>query len=271
LTALHVLQRFNQALNDPHPATPRSDQGMFPSRGSGLASWEAQLRDRPASLPMLPFATQDFRDPNASPSFHKHELTLPKELASHIQFNSRLRGQSDMHLGLVALQVLLAHLAGTPDLVIGMGRTLGNKSDIMPRRFKFSLADSPEEVFRKTKATLYASRAFAHVRIPSLLSALNVSKQSSLHQVTFDWLANSTRSVKDDAVFFQCAQDLVVIVHEDDVNVLRVHVSLHTDLYSEEDAKKLAILYVQVLSAPAMDEFETIGHIDFLSPEVREK
>jgi hypothetical protein len=62
----------------------------------------------------------------------------------------------------------------------------GNKSDVMPRRFKLSLDDSPEEVFRRAKATLIRSRECADVPLPSLLSALDVSKQLLVHQVTYD-------------------------------------------------------------------------------------
>jgi hypothetical protein len=77
--------------------------------------------------------------------------------------------------------------------------------------------------------------------------------------------------VWDGDVFFKHTQDLILMVREDDVNVLRVSVALHTDLYNEEDASKLPVFYVQVLVTLATKQLDTIGHIDVLGPEVREK
>lgn len=81
-----------------------------------------------------------------------------------------------MHFGLVVLQILLAHLTGTEDLVIGIGRTLGSTSGVMPIHLKLNLKDSLEEVLALTKATLRSAQQYSHVPIQTLLHTLKVSK-----------------------------------------------------------------------------------------------
>ncbi|KAF2833447.1 acetyl-CoA synthetase-like protein [Ophiobolus disseminans] len=95
----------------------------FPSLDSGLALWHAQMQDRPPSMPMLPFATKGFRDPDAPPMFHRHEQTLSNNTTMDMRSECETYHHTRMQFGLVALQILLAHLTAAEDMVIGVGRT----------------------------------------------------------------------------------------------------------------------------------------------------
>jgi hypothetical protein len=64
-------------------SSPRSR--MDPSSTPSMSQWKAQMTDRPASLPMLPFATRGFRNPDTVPAFHPFETTIPEKLFFEIQ------------------------------------------------------------------------------------------------------------------------------------------------------------------------------------------
>ncbi len=116
------------------------------------------MAGRPTSLPMLPFATRGFRNPDAVPAFHHFETTMSDKLSIDIQFLCSNTGLSGANFGLAALQILLTQLTGTDDFVIGLGRVLQGKGDIIPVRFKGDLQHTSGEVLEQTKATIELSK-----------------------------------------------------------------------------------------------------------------
>jgi hypothetical protein len=127
---------------------------MFSSPGSGSSLWQAQLKIRPSSMLMLPFATRGYRDPDAIQTFHHYELEVPAGLMMNMRIACVKKTHSEMHIGLVALQILLAHLTGAEDIVIGIGRTIGNRSEIVLLRLKASPESSFEQALGSTKQRL---------------------------------------------------------------------------------------------------------------------
>jgi hypothetical protein len=103
---------------------------------------------------MLPFATRGYRDPDAIQTFHHYELEVPAGLMMNMRIACVKKTHSEMHIGLVALQILLAHLTGAEDIVIGIGRTIGNRSEIMLLRLKASPESSFEQALGSTKQRL---------------------------------------------------------------------------------------------------------------------
>jgi hypothetical protein len=120
----------------------------------------------------------------------------------HIGQSCRSSGISEIQLDLVALQILLAHLTGTEDPVIGVGRALGKACDVMSIRLKLKPKDSIDEVLALTKATVCSAQQHSHVPIQTLLNPLNVSKQSLIHQVTYNWQGESSDTLRDVTIFY---------------------------------------------------------------------
>ncbi|KAH7094376.1 hypothetical protein FB567DRAFT_1962 [Paraphoma chrysanthemicola] len=189
------------------PATDRLRPSLSP--GSDLTLWQAQLKDRPPALPMLPFASRGFRDPDTSASFNRYEQMLPQDLTMNLRMACMVAEHTEMHFGLVAFQILLMHLTGAVDLVVGIGRTVVSKRDVVPIRFQAGLNRSLQYLLDNTKATLKSSRDYSHVSVKALLSALDVSRQHLLHQVSYDWLTTSFESARNIEVYFRQPQDLV--------------------------------------------------------------
>ncbi|KAF1849625.1 acetyl-CoA synthetase-like protein, partial [Cucurbitaria berberidis CBS 394.84] len=244
---------------------------MSSSLGSALAFWQAQFKQRPPTLPMLPFATRGFRNPDAIPAFHRFEAVLPTEDSMNLRFASMNLNHTEMHFGLAALQVLLMHLTGAEDFVIGIGRTVGNKSDVMPVRFKADLEKSFEELLALTKETLRRVGRYLHVPVKSLLSALEVSRQTLLHQVTFDWLPNSIHGSQSMDMYFQHSQDLVLLVREDDHRNLRVSVAVQEHVFEKEHAQLIAEIYIKLLGSLAIGSEGALCAVDILGPRIRER
>ncbi|KAI4920683.1 uncharacterized protein J4E92_008326 [Alternaria infectoria] len=245
---------------------------MTPLPASGLWQWTAQMDGRPTSLPMLPFTTRGFRNPDAVPAFHRFETTISANLSFGIRFMCDDYEHSGVSFGLAALQILLTQLTGTDDFVIGLGRALKGKGDTMPVRFKGDSQHTSNELLEQTKATMGVSRRYLHVPVKNLLSELNISKPTLLHQVTFDWIASAYPTSPTTDMYFEHAQDLVLIVREDLDRNLVVFVGLDEKTYDKEHAEVVAEMYIQAMTQMvAQSQTTSIIDMDLIPQEEREQ
>jgi hypothetical protein len=81
---------------------------------SGIRKWKAQMRDCP-SLPVLPFATLGFHNPDAVPAFHRFKCIISASLFFDIGCLCDNNDVSGVNFGLAALQILLSQLTGIRD------------------------------------------------------------------------------------------------------------------------------------------------------------
>jgi acyl-CoA synthetase (AMP-forming)/AMP-acid ligase II len=221
------------------------------------------------SLPMLPFATLGFRDPDAVPAFHRFECTASAKLAFDVQFCCDSNGLSGENFGLAALQILLIQLTGTDDFVIGLGRTTKGKGDIMPVRFKGDLQHTSEQLLEQTKATMELCRLYLNEPAKNLLCELSISSQTLLHQVTFGWIANAYATTETTDMYFEHAQDLIVVVREDGDGNLVIFVGLHKKTYDEEHGKVVADMYIRAMEQLVARSTTSIGDMDLINPAER--
>lgn len=225
------------------------------------------MESRPTSLPMLPFTTRGFRNPDAVPAFHRFETTISANLSFDIRFMCDNYEQSWANFGLAALQILLIQPTGTDDFVIGLGRALKGKGDTMPVRFKGDLQHTFNQLSEQTKATMNLSRRYVYEPVKNLLSELNISKQTLLHQVTFDWIARTYPTSPAADMYFEHTQDLVLIVREDpDCNFV-ILVGLDEKTYHKEHAEVVADMYIQAMTqVVAQSRTISVIGLDLISP-----
>ncbi|RMZ66251.1 polyketide synthase [Pyrenophora seminiperda CCB06] len=243
----------------------------------GMQHWKTQLLDGPPPTPVFPFASCGFRNPDdddAPPSFHCYELPVSATLSLNVRFLCRAKKYEHIHVGLAALQVLLAQLMGTDDFVIGLGRVVGVQRDIMPVRFKGDLEYTSSQLLEQTVKTMQEAKMYLHEPVKVLLAELGLPRQTLLHRVTFDWLSGSQAATGGGGggldVYFEQAQDLVVLVREDDERNLVVVVALDQTSYDEEFAKVVAELYVRAMEQVAADGDVSIVEMDLFSKEDRD-
>ncbi|CAA9964017.1 hybrid NRPS/PKS enzyme [Pyrenophora teres f. maculata] len=256
---------FESAATSPPPQTSASS---VPT--PAMEHWKAQLFDRPPPISVFPFAKRGFRFPEAPPSFHLHELVVSPTLSFNIRFLCQNNGYSEVHFGLAALQALLVHLTEAKDFVIGLGRVLGPKRDIMPVRFKCDSGHPSQQLLEKTVATMKDARIFLYEPLKVLLAELGNPKETLLHQVTFNWLLDGQSAEGSTDMYFQHAQDLVLLVREDDNRDLVVSVGLDQTTYDEEFAKVVAELYVSAMEQVVADSDTSISQMDLLGPKERQ-
>jgi hypothetical protein len=190
------------------------------------ALWLSELEDRPTFMPLLLLATQPFRDPDATPSFHRYEQIVAQEATMKIRFACFNNVYSEMHISLVTLQILLMHMTGAEDLIVGTSRTVARQTEIVPRHLVGGKHKTVLELVEDTKRTLYSANGYCNVHVGSLLHALGVSEQSLLHQVSFDWIEDPHHSFQDMGLYSQQPQDLVLVAREEERGNLRVGASI---------------------------------------------
>jgi hypothetical protein len=188
-------------------------------------------------MPLLLFATRGFRNPDSVASFHSFEIKLSIKLTSEIRLFCQQNAIKEMHLGLAALQALLTQLTGTDDFVIALGCVLKDAADVMPVRFKGSMSHTGEELLRQTRNTIRDSHQYVHKSVKVLLKALKIGKQTLLHQVRYKWLLSTTNRPHNTDTYFKRAQDLVLLVREDNQRNLIVFVGVDRTLCDKEHAK----------------------------------
>jgi non-ribosomal peptide synthetase component F len=236
-----------------------------------MEHWKATLEDRPTSMPLLPFAMRGFRNPDSVASFHSFEIKLSTKLTSDLRLFYQDNAIKKMHLGLAALQGLLTQLIRTVDFVIGLGRVLKDAADVMPVRFKGSVCHTGEKLLEQTRNTIWDSHRYMHEPVKTLLKELGISRQTLLHQVSYNWLSNATNRTHDTDIYFKHAQDLVVLVREDNHGDLIVFAGLDQKLYDKEHAKTTAELYVRTLEMLVSGEGTEVGDWDIIPSEIREE
>jgi hypothetical protein len=99
-----------------------------------------------------------------------------------------------------------------------------------------------------------------------LLTALGVSKQSLLHNVTYDWL---TKPPRDEKIYFEHLQDLELILCEDSIGNGNVVVSLQKHTYEQRHAKHTAELYIDLLDSLVNYQHDTIQEIEIMDLNLR--
>ncbi|KAG9190454.1 hypothetical protein G6011_08542 [Alternaria panax] len=166
-----------------------SPSKMVPLLSSGIIEWKSHMENHPF-LPMFPFSTIAFRDPDAVPAFHRFEFTTSAKLSFDVRFLCSNNNISGVNFGLAAVQIVLSQLTGTDDFVIGLVRVLKGKGNIMPVRFKGDFQHTSNQLLEQTKSIMGLSRRYLHEPVKSWLSELNTSQQALLHQVTFGWIPN---------------------------------------------------------------------------------
>ncbi|KAI1517185.1 AMP-binding enzyme [Pyrenophora tritici-repentis] len=235
-----------------------------------MEHWKAQLIDRSPSIPVFPFTKRGFRFHKAPPSFHFHDLAVSPALSFNIRFLCQNNEYSEVDFGLAALQVLLVQLTETDDFVIGLGRILGARRDIMPVRFKCDPAHTSQQLLEQTVETMQDTKIYLYEPLKVLLAELGASTETPLHQVTFNWLLSGQPAEGSTDMYFQHAQDLVLLVKEDDDRNLVVSVGLDQTTYDEEFAKVVAELYVSAMEEVVADSDTSISEMDLLDPEERQ-
>jgi hypothetical protein len=98
------------------------------------------------------------------------------------------------------------------------------------------------------------------------LTALGVSKQLLLHNVTYDWL---TKPPRDEKIYFEHLQDLELILCEDSIGNGNVVVPLQKDTYEQRHAKHTAELYVDLLDSLVNYQHDTIQEIEIMDLNLR--
>jgi hybrid polyketide synthase/nonribosomal peptide synthetase ACE1 len=229
------------------------------------------MEGRPLSLPLLPFTTRGFRNPDAVPSFHRFETAASANLSFDIRFMCDTYEHSRTNFGLTALQVLLTQLSGTDDFVIGLGRAFKGKRDIIPVRFKGSPQQTSNQLLEQTTATMELSQQYRQEPVENLLSELNISKQKLLHQVTFDWIDDAQPTSGTTDFYFEHAQDLILIVRENRDRNFVVFVGLDEKSYDKEHAETIAEMYICAMSEVVAQGRKSVIDMNLILPADRDK
>jgi len=235
-----------------------------------MEHWKAQLINRPPPIPVFPFAKHGFRNPDAPPSFHLYKLPVAASLSLNARFLCQNNDCSQVHFGLAALQLLLVQLTGTDDFVIGLGRVLGAKRNIMPVRFESNAGSTSQQLLEQTVGAMQDSKIYLYEPVEVLLAELGVSRQTALHRVTFSWLLSGLAADGTMDMYFHHTQDLVLLMQEDDARNLVVFVALDQTTYDEEFAKVVAELYVRAMERMVSNSDTSIVDVDLFDPEERQ-
>jgi acyl-CoA synthetase (AMP-forming)/AMP-acid ligase II len=254
---------------DAFESSPRSRMTALPT--SGLEQWTAHMEGRPLSLPLLPFTSRGFCNPDAVPSFHRFDAAASADLSFDIRFMCDTYEHLRANFGLTALQVLLTQLTGTDDFVIGLGRAFKGKRDIIPVRFKGNSQETSNQLLEQTKATMELSQQYRQEPVENLLSELNISKQKLLHQVTFDWIDDAQPTSETTDFYFEHAQDLILVVRENRDRNFVVFVGLDEKTYDKEHAETIAEMYICAMKEEVAQGRKSVIDMDLILSADRDK
>ncbi|MFJ3102350.1 amino acid adenylation domain-containing protein [Streptomyces sp. NPDC086835] len=265
------------------------EQQRAPWTADDLAHWRELLADPPAPLPL----PTDFpRSPDRAEEGGRLVRTLPAALRERLHAMCRTEGVSPFMALLASFNALLHRAAGAPDLLVGSPAVL--RTDSGAERLVGNFGNTLVLRTRATPDTTFRSflqqvrdvclGAYAHQSVPfdTLVQELRPERTAG-HHVFFDVMFSlrsdvwegfelpgvrpAERPVPGNAAAF----DLAVSAVLDAAGTLTLDTTYRRDLYREETVGRLLGRFERLLAAVLDAPDTTLGDLDLLAEEERER
>ncbi|OAG36753.1 hypothetical protein AYO21_09026 [Fonsecaea monophora] len=179
-----------------------------------LAYWSGLFQSLPPRLPILPLTINDPSDLETLDwTTNEVSTRLTRMVAVRIKDRSRKQQTTPMHFYLASFHILLARLAGSDDITIGIadsGRaslvdqaTMGFFASYLPLRLTYDSSHVFNEALGSTKEQMRAALLHSAVPLPAILDRLGLPTKPSaehpfshapLFQAIFDYKQGQTES-----------------------------------------------------------------------------